>query len=451
MPLIKCISRSPQDNNNRHEFFKNADPILHPFERSREISRTIVGAKLERLFAKPFFGALSGHTDGVYSLARHPTDLKLVASGSGNGEIRVWDVSLQKQLWYIPRAHSSIIQSIALPDARHNNLMLTCSPDCTVKLWRLDLSEEGGFEYSSTPVSTWTSDEAFRSLDYQRSHINYSLNFATAAGSLLQIWDITRAEPITSLEYTDDTVVHVRFNPSERNLLAASASDCTIGLADVRTSNPIRKIVTAMRTNSISWNPREPIYFSAANEDHNVYTFDIRNTQQALQVHVGHVAAILDIDYSPTGREFTTASYDQTVRIFNHKERLERDIYYTGRMQRIFAVRFTADSRFILSGSDDANVRIWKAKSSAPVGLISRQAQSKIDYFDNLKKRYANLPIVSSIITHRKLPKPIYRAKIVKRQHIKAKNRRLDNLQKHSRPGLTIKKNIRIENISSKT
>ena len=30
-------------------------------------------------------------------------------------------------------------------------------------------------------------------------------------------------------------------------------------------------------------------------------------------------------------------------------------------MQRVFTVDYTADSKFILSGSDDANVRIWKS------------------------------------------------------------------------------------------
>ena len=33
-------------------------------------------------------------------------------------------------------------------------------------------------------------------------------------------------------------------------------------------------------------------------------------------IHKDHVTAVLDIDFSPTGREFVTGSFDKTIRIF---------------------------------------------------------------------------------------------------------------------------------------
>lgn len=35
-----------------------------------------------------------------------------------------------------------------------------------------------------------------------------------------------------------------------------------------------------------------------------------------MTVHMDHVSAVLDVDYSPTGKEFVSASFDKTVRIF---------------------------------------------------------------------------------------------------------------------------------------
>ncbi len=35
-----------------------------------------------------------------------------------------------------------------------------------------------------------------------------------------------------------------------------------------------------------------------------------------MMVHQDHVSAVLNVDYSPTGKEFVTASYDKTIRIF---------------------------------------------------------------------------------------------------------------------------------------
>ena len=56
--------------------------------------------------------------------------------------------------------------------------------------------------------------------------------------------------------------------------------------------------------------------FVAANEDYNVYAFDMRQLKRPTNVHMGHVSAVTCVDYAPTGREFVTGSYDKTVRIF---------------------------------------------------------------------------------------------------------------------------------------
>lgn len=37
------------------------------------------------MFAKPFVGDLSGHSDGVYCMAKHPKKLTTIISGSGDG------------------------------------------------------------------------------------------------------------------------------------------------------------------------------------------------------------------------------------------------------------------------------------------------------------------------------------------------------------------------------
>jgi DDB1- and CUL4-associated factor 13 len=42
--------------------------------------------------------------------------------------------------------------------------------------------------------------------------------------------------------------------------------------------------------------------FTAASEDYNLYSFDMRKLDRPLNVHMDHVAAVIDVDYSPTGR-----------------------------------------------------------------------------------------------------------------------------------------------------
>lgn len=103
---------------------------------------------------------------------------------------------------------------------------------------------------------------------------------------------------------------------SQTHLLASTASDRSIILYDMRGSAPLRKVVMEMRSNTVAWNPLEAFVFTAANEDSNLYTFDIRRFKEPINVHMDHVSAVLDVDYSPTGQEFVSGSYDKTIRIF---------------------------------------------------------------------------------------------------------------------------------------
>jgi len=78
----------------------------------------------------------------------------------------------------------------------------------------------------------------------------------------------------------------------------------------------------------------EAFNFAAANEDHNIYIFDMRKLDRALNVLKDHVAAVMDVEFSPTGEELVSASYDRTVRLWNRSGGHSRDIYHTKRMQR---------------------------------------------------------------------------------------------------------------------
>lgn len=55
---------------------------------------------------------------------------------------------------------------------------------------------------------------------------------------------------------------------------------------------------------------------------------------------------------------------------------------------RIFSTVFTADARFVLTGSDDGNVRIWKAKASDKLGVIDARERAAMEYRETLRERW---------------------------------------------------------------
>ena len=61
------------------------------------------------------------------------------------------------------------------------------------------------------------------------------------------------------------------------------------------------------------------------------------------------------------------------------------DVYITC---RVTSTLYTADARFVLSGSDDGNVRIWKAHASEKLGVITARERAAIEYRESLKERW---------------------------------------------------------------
>ena len=77
------------------------------------------------------------------------------------------------------------------------------------------------------------------------------------------------------------------------------------------------------------------------------------------------------MDYSPTGREFVTASYDRTIRIFDQEKSGSREVYHTRRMHMVRCVKWSRDNKYILSASDETNIRVWKANPAEKLGPVS--------------------------------------------------------------------------------
>ena len=296
-----------------------------------------------------------------------------------------------------------------------------------MRMGRLDPS--GGSTEAGAAVEapvTMVSKSFFTGVDHHRRQDL----FATSGGAV-ELWSSTRSEPMSSYSWGADTISTVKFNPVEVNVLASAADDRAIALYDVRADTPVRKVVLAMRTNALCWNPMEAFNFTAANEDGNCYTFDMRKLDRALNVHKDHVSAVMSVDYSPTGREFVTGGYDKTIRIFGVSAGHSREVYHTRRMQRIFSVVWSADAKFVLSGSDEMIVRLWKADAAEHLGTMAARQRAARNYDEALKARFKHHPEIRRIARHRRLPKEVYAAGKAQKAQAQAAKKRVENAHRN--------------------
>ena len=144
----------------------------------------------------------------------------------------------------------------------------------------------------------------------------------------------------------------------------------------------------------------------------------------------------MDVDYSPTGRELVSASYDKTIRIFPSKgPGHSREIYYTKRMQRVFGVKWSLDAHYIISCSDETNIRLWKANASKKIIVTNYRERTSLEYKAKLREKYKHHPQIKRIAKHRHIPRQLYHAREEKRSAIDRGQRKQNNRIMHSKPG----------------
>ncbi|KAJ1924784.1 Protein sof1 [Tieghemiomyces parasiticus] len=494
---VKTISRSHEEftrqrKTDRQVIQRNRDPVLHPFEKAKEIKRAVNAAKLQKLFSKPFVANMAGHVGGVQCMSKHPWDLRAMISGSEDGEIRVWDMTNHETIWRAEKAHVGVVRGVCtIP---HTRRFLSVGNDRLVKIWgpessnaaedaaanfdhedvttlsfaeraRLsnlrtlgapklgaeqdededddDEDEEGDVykRYSGdddsdaeeepaedrvermarmasgqtrglvrdatgisrtainlgprkvTPLATYTGTEGFNAVDHHRT----KRMFATSS-SVISLWDVDRAAPTCTMEWGADTINTVRFNPTEVDVLASCGTDRTVILYDVRTQSALSKITCALKANAIGWNPMRSANFATASEDGSVYMFDMRNMTEPFKKYWGHTSAVTDVDFSPTGASLATASYDRSIRIFHVGQSTSEAMYYTRRMRNVFCVKYTMDAKYVVSGSNDGNLRLWKAVAHEKLGPMVRAQRDALDYQERLKNRYRRVPVVQKVL-----------------------------------------------------
>jgi len=421
---LKVLHRQESDlqgvSGQAQRVYRNPDPYIHPFERSREYTRALVATKLERIFAKPFLKAMDAHTDAISSMRRANTRPTMLFSASGDGEIIKWDLGIPKLEKRIP-AHQGFVRDMCL--TRNDKQLFSCGDDKTIKLWRPDTEMEKSIE-------TWHSPSMIHAVDH-----HWHKPMFVSCGETVDVWDHNRSTPVNAFEWGCEMIYTVRFNPAEPALIASAAADRSVALYDLRGGSAIRKVIMSMRANAIAWNPMEPLNFTVASEDCNLYTFDIRKFQLAVCTHKDHVLPVLDVSFSPTGREFVSASYDKTIRIFYYNGMRSREVYHTKRMQRVLATEFSLDGRFVFSGSEDTNVRIWKAKAAEKLGTMTTREREASAYREKLKEKFVHLPEIRRIHHHRHVPKMVLSLKKKREVMRQSKKRKEQNLVKHSRPG----------------
>ena len=64
-------------------------------------------------------------------------------------------------------------------------------------------------------------------------------------------------------------------------------------------------------------------------------------------------------------------------------------------MQRLSTVAWSLDNKYVLSGSDEMCIRLWKARASERLGIMRDRERVALQYNEKLKEKYGQHPQIA--------------------------------------------------------
>jgi|GEM_PF-2028177 len=257
---------------------------------------------------------LTDHKDSVHSVVFSP-DGRLMASGSADSNVKLWDADSGKQIKAIMRHPYPI-------------LCVSFSPDSNI----LAAGSEGG---------------------------------------TITLWDVNYKERIKTLKDHEDRVWSVRFSP-DGTLLASGSADNTIRLWDMGSGKEVKRFTG--HTDSVY-----SLFFSPGGEtlvsgsaDGTVRIWDIDSGENVLTLEES-TGAVNSVAFSPDGKALASGSENGTIRLWDvgsGKEVRTFESRHKGAIGVNDCLSFSSDGKALASGSSDTKILVWDVSSGSMINEL---------------------------------------------------------------------------------
>ncbi|MBN1600055.1 MAG: hypothetical protein JW915_00535 [Chitinispirillaceae bacterium] len=301
---------------------------------------------------------LAAHTSSIYGVAYSP-DGEKIGSCSYDKTARVWNATTGELLFTIQ--HADAVQSIVF--SADGSKIATGSNDNNVKLWNSGTgSAIGSYSFGNFALCVAFSPDGAKIV-------------TGGTRRSLAIFDSETGSTLKRLVGHTDLITSVAFSPDGLKVLTCSY-DRTARLWDALTGDSIK---TFARTTAAAFSPDGSSLLLGSSDSGGVL-LDIASGT-VIRTFKGHVnKGVNYVAFCKDGTKILTGSYDQNPEIWDSNSGAVLDTLF-GHSGWIFDAVFSPDGKQLFTGSDDGSARIWNVDNGDFVKCFSghRSRMSTVD------------------------------------------------------------------------